>query len=153
MMTTTDPTNTILSISENLERLDAQPRPAITQPCPDWCNTGPHTPMFVDVEGGISFNHDAMLMQGQAEVSISVAETIGIDGTWQRTPLVFYAAIEHGETADPAVVFEFAQALVMGAELFRSYSNQVNPLYKISDKDLLEEIQLRMERAREAAGE
>jgi hypothetical protein len=135
-MTTTDPTNTIPSISENLERLDAQPRPAITQACPDWCSTGPHAAeAFLDCQGGVSFNHEARYLSGSADVVVAVAEDIRADGALTRSPAMFFASLDEGETADRVVGADFARAVTKGSALFTRLTNPVDPFQNITDAD------------------
>ena len=66
---------------------------------------------------------------------------------------MFYASLDLGETGDPEVVAAFARAATQGAALFARLTNPVDPVANVSDDDLIEGVQLRMERARETASE
>lgn len=135
MTTSIEPTSVIPEdrnpIAQRLAQLDALPRPAITEPCPEWCASGPHdaADLSMWVGGAGTFNHQQTFLQfitddgteeGELKDAVYVcqAETVKPDGTSERTPAVLYIDLAD-EITKPDVAASVGMGTVQAALLLK----------------------------------
>jgi hypothetical protein len=100
------------------------PRPAITEPCPAWCNAGSHdAEMIVSIGGDGSFNHTAQLVlddEGRDIVAVAQAEIVHADGTTERVlPATLYLSVPE-QIDDPNLAVKIGDAMPRAAAILKA---------------------------------